>query len=162
MVDTERSKKRRHSYYSGRQRRRSRCLASRPLTKRSLHPSRPIVSACSCPTELISSYFDKTMEPIVKTLPWCIKDSQHALEIFHDFNFFGRNKLISLWKLHLSILSLLMTKVSGPSNIFFDRRTVKEPSSEMTTPSSRTSANTQLLFIRWQLLQTNQWRGHGC
>ena len=45
---------------------------------------------------------------------------------------------------------------------FFDRRTVKEPSSVMTTPSSRTSANTQLLFIRWQLLQTNQWRGHGC
>ena len=32
---------------------------------------------------------------------------------------------------------------------FFDRRTVKEPSSVMTTPSSRTSANTQLLFIRW-------------
>ena len=42
----------------------------------------PIVSACSCPTKLISRYLDKIMAPIVKTLPSYIKDSQHALEIF--------------------------------------------------------------------------------
>ena len=34
------------------------------------------------------------MAPIVKTLPSYIKDSQHALEIFRDFNFLGQNKLI--------------------------------------------------------------------
>ena len=38
-----------------------------------------VVSACSCPTELISSYLDKIMAPIVKSLPSYIKDSQHAL-----------------------------------------------------------------------------------
>ena len=32
-------------------------------------PGRPIVSACSCPTELISSYLDSVMLPIVKSLP---------------------------------------------------------------------------------------------
>ena len=58
------------------------------------NPGRPIVSACSCPTELISSYLDKIMAPIVKTLPSYIKDSQHALEIFRDFSFLGQNKLI--------------------------------------------------------------------
>ena len=43
---------------------------------------------------------------------------------------------------------------------FPDQRTVKEPSLN-TTPSDRTSTYTQLLFIRWQLLQTNYWRNHG-
>ena len=42
---------------------------------------------------------------------------------------------------------------------FFHQRTVKEPCSEKllrkTTQSSQTSTNTQLLFIRWQLLQAN-------
>ena len=49
------------------------------------------------------------MAPIVKTLPFYIKDSQHALENFRDFNFFGRNKLISLWILHLWILFEVVT-----------------------------------------------------
>ena len=49
------------------------------------NPGRPIVSACSCLAELISSYLDKVMAPIVKSLPSYIKDSQHALEIFRDF-----------------------------------------------------------------------------
>ena len=34
------------------------------------------------------------MTPIVKTLPSYIKDSQHALEIFRDFNFLGQDKLL--------------------------------------------------------------------
>ena len=58
------------------------------------NPGRRIVSVCSCPTELISSYLDKIMAPIVKTLPSYIKDSQHALEIFRDFSFLDQNKLI--------------------------------------------------------------------
>ena len=39
---------------------------------------RPIVSACRCPTELISSYLDKIMAPIVKTLPSYMKDLHFA------------------------------------------------------------------------------------
>ena len=58
------------------------------------NPGRPIVSACSCPTELISSYLDRIMTPIIKSLPSYIKDSAHALQIFRDFNFSGQDKLI--------------------------------------------------------------------
>ena len=32
--------------------------------------------------------------PMVKTLPSYIKDSQHVLETFCDFNFLSQNKLI--------------------------------------------------------------------
>ena len=67
-----------------------------------------MVPTCSCLTEIISSYLDKIMAVIVKTLPSYIKESRNALEIFHDFNFLG-----------LSILSFPMAKVSRPSNTFF-------------------------------------------
>ena len=70
------------------------CIYFLPKIHKPNNPGRPIVSACSCPTELISSYLDKIMAPIVKTLPSYIKDSQHALEIFRDFSFFDQNKLI--------------------------------------------------------------------
>jgi len=56
------------------------------------NPGRPIDSACSCPTELISSYLDRIIVPIVKSLQSYVKDTNHALEIFGDFNFFGENK----------------------------------------------------------------------
>ena len=74
--------------------RKSRKLPNAVSIHKPNNPGRPIVSACSCPTELISSYLDKIMAPIVKTLPSYIKDSQHALEIFRDFSFLGQNKLI--------------------------------------------------------------------
>ena len=34
------------------------------------------------------------MAPIVKTLASYIKDSQHALEVFRDFNFLSQDKLL--------------------------------------------------------------------
>ena len=34
------------------------------------------------------------MAPIVRSLPSYVKDSQHALQIFRDFNFLGEHKLI--------------------------------------------------------------------
>ena len=73
---------------------RTSCIYFLPKIHKPNNPGRPIVSACSCPTELISSYLDKIMAPIVKTLPSYIKDSQHALEIFRDFSFLGQNKVI--------------------------------------------------------------------
>jgi len=51
------------------------------------NPGRPIVSACSCPTEPISSYLDKIMAPIVRSLPSYVKDSQHALQIVFSCDF---------------------------------------------------------------------------
>ena len=69
----------------------------KPKIHKSSNPGRPIVSARSCPTEIISSYhgyLDKVMTPIVKSPPPYIKDSNHALEIFRAFNFSGENKII--------------------------------------------------------------------
>ena len=73
---------------------RTSCIYFLPKIHRPNNPGRPIVSACSCPTELISSYLDKIMAPIVKSLPSYNKDSQHALEFFRHFNFLGQDKLI--------------------------------------------------------------------
>ena len=70
------------------------------------------------------------MAPIVKSLPLCIKDSQHALEIFRDFNFLGEGKLI--FTMDISSLYTLIPNSEGLQALryFFDQRTVKEPSSE--------------------------------
>ena len=73
---------------------RTSCIYFLPKIHKPNNPGRHIVSACSCPTELISSYLDKIMAPIVRSLPSYVKDSQHALQIFRDFNFLGEDKLI--------------------------------------------------------------------
>ena len=59
-----------------------------------------------------------------------MKDSQHALQIFRDFNFLGQDKLLfttditSLYTFIPNAECLLALKN------FFDQRTVKEPKSE--------------------------------
>ena len=58
------------------------------------NPGRPIVSACSCPTELVSSFLDHLMAPFVKDLPSYIKDTKHALLIFRNIRFNNTHKLI--------------------------------------------------------------------
>ena len=47
---------------------RTSCIYFLPKIHKPNNPGRPIVSACRCPTELISSYLDKIMAPIVKSL----------------------------------------------------------------------------------------------
>ena len=58
------------------------------------NPGRPIISACSCPTELISSFLDKKMAPFFKSLPTYIKDTNHTLNILKQFSFPGNNKFL--------------------------------------------------------------------
>ena len=70
------------------------------------------------------------MAPIVRSLPSYVKDSQHALQIFRDFNFLGEDKLIFT----MDITSLYTVIPNGEGLLalkhFFDLRTLKEPSSE--------------------------------
>ena len=47
------------------------------------------------------------MAPIVKTLASYIKDSQHALEVFRDFNFLSQDKL--LFTIFVTLISLAKT-----------------------------------------------------
>jgi len=59
------------------------------------------------------------MAPIVKTLPSYIKDSQHALQIFRDFNFIGQDKL--LFTMDITSLYTVIPNaegLSGPQTFF--------------------------------------------
>ena len=109
---------------------RTSCIYFLPKIHKPNNPGRPIVSACSCPTELISSYLDRIMTPIVKSLPSYIKDSTHAPKIFRDFNFSGQDKLI--FTMDITSLYTVIPNSKGLQALkhFFDQRTVKEPSSE--------------------------------
>ena len=63
----------------------------------------------------VSSYLDKIMAPIVKTLLSYLKDSQHALEIFRDFNFLGQNKLVfTTTASNLNSTAVILTTASAP------------------------------------------------
>ena len=58
-----------------------------------------------------------------------MKDSQHALEVFRDFNFLSQTNLFSLWILYLFIV-IPNNGGLGALKYFFDQRIVEEPSSE--------------------------------
>ena len=70
------------------------------------------------------------MAPIVRSLPSYVKDSQHALQIFRDFNFLGDDKLI--FTMDITSLYTVIPNCEGLLALkhFFDLRTVKKPSSE--------------------------------
>ena len=73
------------------------CIYFKPNIHKSNNPGHAIVSACTCPTELISIYLDKVMTPIVQSLPSYLKDSNHTLEIFSVLSVFrARTKSFSL------------------------------------------------------------------
>lgn len=57
-----------------------------PKIHKTNNPGRPIVSACSCPTEHISHYLDVILQPLVHSLPTFIKDSTHALNLIERLN----------------------------------------------------------------------------
>ena len=75
----------------------------------------PNVFCLQLPTELISSYSDKIMAPIVNTLPFYIKDRQLHLKLFVILISLSKTSLFSQWILHLFILSFSMTMVPGLS-----------------------------------------------
>ena len=102
----------------------------KPKIHKPNNPGRPIISACSCPTELISSFLDKKMAPFVKCLPTYIKDTNHALNILKQFSFPGNNKF--LFTMDITSLYTVIPNNEGllALKYFFDQRTVKEPSTD--------------------------------
>ena len=69
-----------------------------------------------CPTQLISSYLDKIIAPMVKTLSSYVKDSQHTLEIFGDFYFLGQKISFSL---RISLYSILLCPILNYCILFY-------------------------------------------
>ena len=91
------------------------CIYFLPKIHKPNNPGRPIVSACSCPTELISSYLDKIMAPdlyrhTLKTVNTHFKFSAISIS-------WAKTSLFSLWILHLCTSASQMTKVFEPSSI---------------------------------------------
>ena len=62
------------------------CFYMLPKIHKVDNPGRPIVSACSCPTENISCYLDSIFQPFVQSLPTYIKDSTDALLKIEEIN----------------------------------------------------------------------------
>ena len=58
------------------------------------NPGRPVVSSCSCPTNVISKYLIETLKTIVRALPTFVKDTNHALKLVRNFQFRGENRLL--------------------------------------------------------------------
>lgn len=67
--------------YLKKQHPRTPCLYFLPKIHKTNHPGRPIVSGCGSPTEPISHYVDKILNPFVPLLPSYIKDTAHFLQI---------------------------------------------------------------------------------
>ena len=99
---------------------RTSCIYFKPKIHKPNNPGRPIVSACSYPTELFSTYLNKVMTPIVKSLPYAsyIKDSNHALKTFRNFNFSGENKIIFTMDITSLYTVIPIMKASKHSNTF--------------------------------------------
>ena len=58
-----------------------------PKIHKANNPGRPVISACSCPTEHIAAYLSSLLQPIVEGLPTFVKDTTHALNIMGNFRF---------------------------------------------------------------------------
>ena len=48
------------------------------------NPGRPVVSACSCPTEIISAFLDDQFQPFVEGLSSYVKDTNHLIKIINE------------------------------------------------------------------------------
>ena len=105
-------------------------ISFKPKIHNPNNPDRPIVSAYSCPRELISQYLDQIMSPFVKSLPSYIKDTYHTLKTFRHFNFPGQNKLI--FTMDITSLYTFIPNHEGllALKYFFDQRANKQPSTE--------------------------------
>ena len=92
------------------------------------NPGRPVVSTCGCPTELISSYLDHVMAPLVEELPSYIKDTKHALQIFQNITFSDTHKFI--FSMDVKSLYTVIPHHEGLKtlNFFFDKHPTLEPS----------------------------------
>ena len=90
-----------------------------------------------------------------------VKDSQHALQVFRDFNFLGEDKLIFT----IDITSLYTVIPNGEGLLAlkhsFDLRTVKEPSSETLLRPAELVLTLNCFSFANSYYKSNQWCGHG-
>ena len=91
------------------------------------NPGRPVVSCCSCPTNVISKYLSDTLKPIVRALPTFVNDTNHALNLVRNFRFRGENRL--LFTMDIKGLYTIIPNEYGLNALkyFLEKRNVQNP-----------------------------------
>ena len=119
------------------------------------NPGRPIVSACGCPTELLSSYLDHGMAPLVRNLPSYIKDTKHALQIFQNIHFSGTRKFV--FTMDVKSLYTVIPHHDGlrALKFFLNKRPVQEPSTSVLVRLA------ELVLTLNNFSPTDKWCSHG-
>ena len=84
------------------------CIYFLPKIHKPNNPGRPIVSACCCPTELISSYLDKLWHLSSDLYRHTLKTVNTRFKFFAISISWAKTNLFSLWILHLFTPSSLM------------------------------------------------------
>ena len=104
-----------------------------PKIHKPANPGRPIVSACSCPTENIAAFLDEITAPLVCNLQTYVKDTKHALQIFDEFRFGDGEHF--LFTMDIKSLYMVIPNNDGLRALshFLDKREVKEPSTATLT-----------------------------
>ena len=98
-------------------------------------PGRPIVSACSCPTENISLYLDSVLQPLVQALPTFVKDTTHALKLIDNINSDSTFTAKTLFTLDVASLYTSIPHEDGLKALafFLNKRPNQEPSTATLT-----------------------------
>ena len=87
-----------------------------------------MVSTCSCPTELLSTYIDDLLKPIVVTLPSYLKDSAHLLRVLNNVSVDPTSKGY-LFTMDVKSLYMVIPNDQGlvPLKHFLNRRSSLSP-----------------------------------
>ena len=93
------------------------------------NPGRPIVSACSCPTELLAVYLDHVTAPFVRSLDSYVKDTTHMLNILDSFLFSDVSRQRSVFTMDIKSLYTVIPNDEGLRALqhYLDMREIIEP-----------------------------------
>ena len=109
------------------------------------NPGRPVVSSCSCPTNVISKYLSDTLKPIVRALPTFVKDTNHALNLVQNFRFRGENRLLFTMDIKGIYTNIPNEYGLNALKYFLEKRNIQNPPTHYPSKTSRTSFDTELL-----------------
>ena len=93
------------------------------------NPGRHIVSACSCPTELLALYLDHVTAPFVRSLDSYVKDTTHMLNILDSFRFRDVDGQRIIFTMDIKSLYTVIPNEGGLRALqyYLDKREILEP-----------------------------------
>jgi len=99
-----------------------------PKIHKTNNPGRPIVSACSCPTERISALVDDVLRPLVLALPSYTRDSSDAITKVKNLHL-PQGSNILLFTLDVKSLYTIIPHNDGLRALqhFLEKRIIKDP-----------------------------------